>query len=198
MAGATLVRSIAFDRWITVLAAVLLLVGVMGARRDRVWGVALAYAAAVAFPVAWAIGIAPAWFVLVGAIGALPFVLASRAMVRFDARATGVLAMLGAVLGASGAIAWKECALDVFAAFPSLTPSLHAHHGAAILALLASAFVGRKIARGARAQACQPVAVRLAPHLRVAEVSETSTMDDDAADHAIPMDSSNVRHLHRP
>ena len=79
--AATLLRSVAYDRWITVLAAALLIVGASAARRGRSWGVGLALGAAASFPVAWAIGIAPPWFCLVGA---LPFAIASRAFARFD------------------------------------------------------------------------------------------------------------------
>ena len=60
--AATLLRSVAYNRWITMLASVLLIVGAEAARRGRSWGVGLALGAASAFPVALAIGIAPAWF----------------------------------------------------------------------------------------------------------------------------------------
>ena len=88
VAFATLLRSVAYDRWITVLASVLLIMGAGAARRGRAWGIALAFAAAAAFPTAWVIGIAPAWFCLVGAAGALPFLFVVRAFARFDRSAT--------------------------------------------------------------------------------------------------------------
>src|SRR5687768_18478330 len=84
VALATLARSIAFDRWITVLASVVLLVGALAAQRGRTWGVALTFAQAMAFPVAWAVGIAPFWFCFVGAIGSLPLVISHDAFARFD------------------------------------------------------------------------------------------------------------------
>jgi hypothetical protein len=141
--AATLIRSIAYDRWITVLASVLLLVGATATRRGRAWGVGLTFAAASAFPVAWAIGIAPAWFGLIGLLGALPFALMTRAFVRFDARATALLAAIAAALGASGAIAWKQYHLVAFQAFPSLLPSLHFNHGLAISALISATLVAK-------------------------------------------------------
>lgn len=133
---ATLLRSVAFDRWITVLAALLMVVGATAALRGRTWGVVLAFASAAAFPVAWAIGIAPMWFVYVGVIGALPFLLASGAMARVDRKATMILAALAASAGALGAILWKAVAWDLFAAVPALRPSMLPQHGLAVLALL--------------------------------------------------------------
>ena len=44
---ATLLRSVAYDRWITVLVSALLIGGTMAAQRGRTWGVALAFAPAV-------------------------------------------------------------------------------------------------------------------------------------------------------
>ncbi len=133
---ATLLRSVAFDRWITVLASVLLILGATAALRGRTWGVVLAFASAVAFPVAWAIGIAPIWFVHVGVLGALPFLLASRVMARVDRPATVLLAALAATGGALAAVAWKLAAWDLFMAFPALRPSATPQNGLAVLTLL--------------------------------------------------------------
>lgn len=167
--AATLLRSIAYDRWITVIAAVLLIAGATAAQRGRAWGVALAFAAAAAFPVAFAIGIAPAWFCLVGLIGALPFALTSRAFARVDKGATALLTVLAASTGAAGAIAWKQYAWDVFEMFPSWMPSREAQHGVALtLVALAAALVVRT-GRGALGEGAR---VRVAQPLRVADASD--------------------------
>ncbi len=134
---ATLLRSIAYDRWITVAASLFLIGGALAAQRGRTWGVGMAFAAAVAFPVAFAIGIAPPWFCLVGLAGALPFALTVRPFARFDKGATTLLAAITATAGAAAAIAWKEIAWSVIATFPSLRPSIEAQHGVALAATLA-------------------------------------------------------------
>ena len=129
VSAATLLRSIAYDRWITVLASVLLIVGALAAQRGRTWGVGLALATAAAFPVAFAIGIAPAWFCLVGIAGALPFALTLRPFARFDKGATALFAVLAGVGGAAVAMGWKEIAYSVFTNVPFLRPSGDAQHG---------------------------------------------------------------------
>lgn len=149
VAVATLLRSVAYDRWITVVASLLLLGGATAARGGRAWGVALAFASAVAFPVAWAIGIAPAWFCGVGVVGALPFVLTSRAFARFDRGATALLAGIAVALGAAGALAWKHVAWSVFSTFPSLMPSVDAQHGLALAGVLGAVLVTMGLARAA-------------------------------------------------
>jgi hypothetical protein len=144
----TLLRSIAFDRWITVLAAALLLIGAAAARRGKTWGVALAFAQAVAFPVAWMIGIAPAWFAVVGFAGALPFLLTLKSFAKFDKGATALMSLLAIGGGAGGAMLWKQYAWDVIREFPSLFPSIQPHHGLTLAALvglaLGSKAYGRK------------------------------------------------------
>lgn len=147
VAAATLIRSIAYDRWITVLASVLLLIGAAAAKRGKTWGIALSLASAAAFPVAFAIGIAPAWFCLVGIVGALPFAFTSRAFARFDKGATTLLAVLAATGGAIGAMAWKEMAWSVFYEIPLLRPSIEAQHGLALTALVATATVATLLTR---------------------------------------------------
>jgi hypothetical protein len=147
---ATLLRSIAYDRWITVLASLFLIGGAIAAQRGRTWGVGMAFASAMAFPVAFAIGIAPAWFCLVGLAGALPFALTFRPFARFDKGATMLLAAIAATAGAGAAIAWKEIAWSVFRTFPSLRPSIDAQHGlalAATLAVVVGAAAGRRRSR---------------------------------------------------
>ena len=172
--AATLLRSIAYDRWITVLASVLLIVGAMAAQRGRTWGIGLALATAVSFPVAFAIGIAPAWFCLVGIAGALPFALTLRPLARFDKRATALLAVLAATGGAAVAVAWKEIAWTIFRNIPSLRPSGDVQHGAALAATLAVvvaviASLGRRSGPEAR--------VRIGERVRVGETRDSALAD---------------------
>jgi hypothetical protein len=177
VAGATLLRSIAFDRWITVLASILLIVGALAAQRGRAWGIGLTFATAVSFPVAYAIGIAPAWFCLVGLVGALPFATTVRPFARFDKGATALLALLTATGGAAVAMAWKEIAFDLFYAFPSLRPSGSPQHGLALLATLA--VVGVAVASRSRAQSTSGEArLRIGEHVRVSEAPEAEALDD--------------------
>lgn len=184
VALATLLRSIAYDRWITVLAAVLLLVGATAAQRGRSWGVALTFAQAMAFPVAWMVGIAPAWFCLVGLIGALPFLLTSGAFARFDKGATRLLAALAVTGGAAGAIAWKEWAWSVFDAFPSLTPSAHLHHP--LVVALVAAF-GAYWVTGRRRE-IDDTRVRVAEGVRIAapiDAEAEEALDADFEEEAV-------------
>ena len=168
VSAATLLRSIAYDRWITVLASVLLIVGALAAQRGRTWGVGLALATAAAFPVAFAIGIAPAWFCLVGIAGALPFALTLRPFARFDKGATALFAVLAGVGGAAVAMGWKEIAYSVFTNVPFLRPSGDAQHGltlaatlAVVVGLIAGRARGQTTADGAR--------VRIGERVRVGE-----------------------------
>jgi hypothetical protein len=171
---ATLLRSIAYDRWITVLASALLLVGATAARRNKSWGVALALGAAAAFPVAWAIGIAPFWFCLVGAVGALPFLIASRAFARFDKSATAVLAMAAGGMGAVGALTWKEIAWPLFMEYPSLRPSIMAQHELLLLPVLACVILAMRVGRGGATSARLRIAETTEPTARVRVGSESS------------------------
>jgi hypothetical protein len=181
VALATLLRSVAYDRWITVVASILLLVGAAAAKRGRVWGIALSLGAAAAFPVAWMIGIAPPWFCLVGLAGALPFAIASKAFARFDRSATVLLAIVAATTGAFGAIAWREAAWSIFTKFPSTLPSVEAQHGLLLAALVASALVAMRLGRrnitgeshGAEASLGEESRVRIAKHVRVGAASDT-------------------------
>ncbi len=182
--AATLLRSVAYDRWITVLAAALLIVGATAARRGRSWGVGLALGAAASFPVAWAIGIAPPWFCLVGIVGALPFAIASRAFARFDKGATALLAVLAASTGAISAIAWKEYAWSFFTTFPISQPSLEAQHGVALASLATLVVVAGVLARGKHGLAGGQ-RVRVAEQLRVGESTgreKDATLDLDLLD----------------
>jgi len=169
---ATLVRSVAFDRWITVLASLLLVVGATAALRGRTWGVVLAFASAVAFPVAWAIGIAPLWFVLVGVVGALPYLKVSSALAQADRKAASTWTALAWSVGALAAVGWKAFAWDVFAAFPSLTPSAYPQHGLGVVALMVAGMASVVVASrpagrggGARIAADDASRVRVAPGL---------------------------------
>ncbi len=174
---ATLIRSVAFDRWITVVASLLLIVGATAALRGRTWGTALSLASAVAFPVAFAIGIAPPWFVFVGLIGALPFVLASGALARFDRRATAWLAGIAAGMGAFGAVAWKLIAWDLFAAFPALRPSVFPQHGLAVLGLLVFGMFAIVAASRTSARERKRIEATEGTRVRIAEGAE---VDDRA------------------
>src|SRR5690349_3846130 len=130
-------RSVALDRWITVLASLVLLVGAAAAKRNRAWGVALMFAQAIAFPAAFMIGIAPAWFCLVGAIASIPFLMTAPGFARLDRGATRVLMALAVAGGTIGAVVWKAIAWDVFEALPALAPGVYPAHGMIVAALAA-------------------------------------------------------------
>lgn len=179
----TLLRSVALDRWITVLASVILFFAATAAHRGRSWGVGVAFGQAVAFAAAWAFGIAPPWFAVVGLVGALPAVFASRALARLDKTATVLLATLAASVGALGALAWKEIAWSVFTTFPSLWPSRYPHHGFALLMLLAggAAALGAALKREKAHEAAEDgVRVRVAEGERIRVGLEDA--EDDAAE----------------
>ncbi|MEJ7730984.1 MAG: hypothetical protein WKG00_17425 [Polyangiaceae bacterium] len=178
VAFATLARSVAYDRWFTVVVSSLMIVGALAATRHRTWGVALSFAAAVTIAFAAFIGIAPLWFVAVGAIGALPFLLTSEALGRFDRQATNLLAGLATGIGAGAAVAWKLVAWEVFLTFPALMPGLRAQHGLAVTAVLALgalvAFAQRDRQRGAQ--------------LRVADVGDETRFRIADVEHTAPSD----------
>ena len=186
VALATLVRSIAFDRWITVIASTALFVGALAAKRDRAWGVALAFASAIAFPVAWVIGIAPPWFAFVGAAGMMPFMLASKSFAKFDKGATALLATLAVAVGGLGAIGWKAVAWPIFRSFPSLRPGLHPEHGALLVAVTAAAMVAMHLTRRKALPASETTQYRVeesTPAVRIATPAPTEreTVDEEAA-----------------
>jgi hypothetical protein len=189
---ATLMRSIAFDRWITIFASLVLLAGAAAAKRNRAWGVALMFAQAVAFPAAFMIGIAPAWFCLVGAVAMIPFMLTAPGFMRVDRGATRLLYALAIAGGALGAITWKKIAWDVFEAIPFLSPSGSAHHGW-IVAAVAALGVGiavrdRKLVDAAEeearagALAGTSTNARIASPARIAIPDETSHIDEETDD----------------
>jgi hypothetical protein len=178
---ATLMRSIAYDRWITVLASLFLVGGALAAQRGRTWGIAMSFAAAVSFPVAFAIGIAPPWFCLVGLAGLLPLALTWRPLARFDKGAAAVLAGSAVAAGAATAMAWKEMAWSVFASFPSLMPSRHAHHEVVLLATVAVAVGLLASQRRSRVFSSDVVSSEpLAHHARV-RIGESDRVSDSAA-----------------
>jgi hypothetical protein len=194
VAIATLMRSIAFDRWITILASIVLLVGAAAAKRNRAWGVALMFAQAIAFPVAFIVGIAPAWFCLVGALGMIPFMLTAPGFARVDRGATRLLAALAFAGGSLGAIVWKKIAWDVFDAIPFFYPSVYPHHGwivAAVAALgLGIAFRDRKLVdaeaetnafAGASTNARIAVPMRIE---RIERIEEAAPIEDEADEEA--------------
>jgi hypothetical protein len=199
VAFATLARSVAYDRWFTVVISSLMIIGALAAVRHRTWGVVLSFATAVTLAVVSLIGIAPMWFVGVGAIGALPFLLTSEALGRFDRQATALLAGMAAGVGASVAVAWKLVAWNVFVSFPMLWPSERAQHGLAVSAVLAlAAFV--TLAQRARYRREEGVRVAAEPALvRIADVGHTppsAAYEEDAeADEEAHADAAIRRRL---
>lgn len=178
---ATLLRSVAWDRWITVLVSALLLLGASSALRGRSWGIALSLATAAFFPAAFLLGMAPIWFLAVGAVAAWPYLLTSRAFARADRSAATLLASLSISFGAGLAMSWKVFAWPLFMAFPAIRPSAQPGHGVLLTILLgvaaAVAVVRRRSStRQAAAQlAPAPVAFRVEPRLRVSDMIQRDT-----------------------
>lgn len=98
-------HGVLYGRWMIVVAALFMLAGTAVAWRARTLGVGLALAAASAFPAAHLLGIGPSWFWLVGAGGALPFVMSWRPMAFFDRQAAVLFGALAVAAGAAGAFA---------------------------------------------------------------------------------------------
>lgn len=195
-----LLRSVAFDRWISVLAAAALLTGVAAARRNKTWGVALAFASAAAFPSFVLLGLAPPWFVLVGALGMLPFAVASRAFARFDRSATMLLGTIGASLGALLAFGWRSAAPFLFENIPLLRPSYEAQHGLPLVALT-GALVFAALARArregkAKATTMATTRVRIGERVRIASANDAELSYAEALeelDEADPTDAEVAR-----
>jgi hypothetical protein len=183
LAAATLLRSVAYERWITVLAATLLLVGTLAAQRGRTSGVALSFVVAGWFGFAGLLGVGPTWFLGVGVAAALPFVQLWRSFVKFDRGASVVLAGLATTFGLGAAIAWKSVAWLVFTTFPSLSPSRVFENGAVVTAMLAG-MVGFEVVRRRRerADAQDPPLTEVGPRLESAprRIEETRALDRDA------------------
>ncbi len=180
----TLLRSIAFDRWITVLASLLLIGGAMAARRGKAWGIGLTFATAVWFPVAFAIGIAPAWFCLVGLVAALPFAFTLRPFARFDKGATALLTGIAAATGTAIALAWKELAMSIFEMIPSLAPTGVAQHGLLVATTLL-VVLGVASRSRLREESPEEAQVRVGERVRIGESSHelgaaAAELDEDA------------------
>jgi hypothetical protein len=90
--------------WATVAACLLMLVGATAAVRGRAWGVFLVGAAAMSFAGAHAVGIAPAWFVLVAAGGGLAVATALRPLYRLDRTALLAALVVTVLVGLGGAL----------------------------------------------------------------------------------------------
>jgi hypothetical protein len=155
LAAATLLRSVAYERWITVVAATLLIVGTLAAQRGRTSGVALSFLVAAWFGFAGLLGIGPVWFLGVGLAAAMPFFHLWRSFVKFDRGASLVLASLATTFGLGAAIAWKSVAWTVFTTFPSLSPSRVFDNGAVVATMLAG-MVGFEVIRRRREKAAAP------------------------------------------
>jgi hypothetical protein len=180
---ATVLRSVAFDRWITVLAGGLLFLGATAGMRGKTWGIALALMSAVAFPVAFLIGIAPPWFALVGLAGIMPFLISLPAFTKFDKKATALLVAIASVLGTVGAVGWKAVAWDVFGAIPALTPSIFAEHPFLVAAIAAAgvhitvrSYQGKakELPTGARVAVDPPIS-----HVRIAADVDESEFEEE-------------------
>jgi len=184
VAFATLARSVAYERWFTVALASLMIIGAFAAMRHRTWGVLLSFATAATFAALSFVGIAPLWFLGVGLIGAVPFLLTSDALSRFDRRATSVLTGVALGVGAAAAVVWKAIAWSVFQAFPILWPSVGAQHGLATAAVLAlGAFM--VLAQRERYRQARLRVEAEQPRLRIEEVGQvvsTSAAEEDEAE----------------
>lgn len=174
---ATLMRSIALDRWITVAASLLLLTGAYAASRERTWGVALSYMLGVTFVGIALLGVAPAWFGILGFLAIRPFARMFRHLLRFDRGAALLLASGASLLGIAGAMGWKGFALDLFAAFPALVPSLHLHHLPLVATVGAVAsFLALRRVRAEEREAVPFTRVRIAP-----EAPAVAELEDEEA-----------------
>ena len=189
----TLLRSVAFDRWMTVAVSLALVAGARAALRGRTWGLLLSFAAALWFPAAFLLGMAPPWFVLIGVLGALPLVKSWRALSAHDGGAAKAAALVSSSAAAFGAVGWKVLAPSLFAAVPAMRPAFFPGHGVALAAIVATAAI--VAVRDRRASAAREAgAVRVAeglegPHVRVQEhepvrvadaEEELEVLDEDA------------------
>lgn len=186
LAFATLARSVAYGYWFTIGVSTLMIVGALAAMRSRTWGVALTFATATTFTAAALLGIAPAWFLGVGAVGALPFLLSSESMARFDRQATTWLAALASGAGAALAVAWNVVAWSVFVTVPALAPTRFVSNGlaaTAVLALGAVALVAqRERERRLRVAEPQPLRIAEVASSQARAAPDSDEEDDEVAD----------------
>lgn len=103
-----MIRCITYQKWVTVVATTMLAGGAVAALRGRTWGVGLTLLAAVAFPAAHLLGMAPTWFWGVGFVGTIPFVVTWKPMAFFDRPAAKLFALLAVIGGVTCALAWHE------------------------------------------------------------------------------------------
>jgi hypothetical protein len=180
---ATLMRSVLYDRWITVVASLALIAGAAAVKRGKTWGVGVTLGSAIAFAAAFAIGIAPAWFCGVALVGALPFLLTSRVIARFDAAAATIGAMLAGAVGVAGAVAWRVFAPWLFDAIPALRPSWYANH----VGIVAAAVTMMTVIALVRSRSGSDPKLRVAEDEARVRIGEEGTHDaalleDDAAE----------------
>ncbi len=105
-------------RWAASFAAATLALGATAALCERTWGVGLMLAAASAFLAATVLGIGTPFFLVVAAVGLLPFLFTVKHMARFHRGATVLFAALAGALGLAGALAWTEVAPALVALRP--------------------------------------------------------------------------------
>lgn len=91
--------------WGTALLSGALGFGATAALCERTWGVGLVLAAATSFFAARALGLGPAYFDAVAAIGALPFLFTAKHMARFSRGATVLFALLAGAAGTTVTLA---------------------------------------------------------------------------------------------
>lgn len=177
VAFATLVRSVAFDRWITVLVSTLLLGGIWAAGRGRTWGIGLMLAMASAFPVMFFLGMGPAWFCFVGLAGAMPFLTSLPAFLKFDRQATALFATIAASIGTAIGYGYHAWAPWLLGNLPILRPTFVPHHPLLIAALFLVGFFYSR-----RRDQVESTGVRVAAgadaHVRVLDASVEELEDE--------------------
>lgn len=100
-----LLRSVLFERWLTVIACAGLFAGAFAVMRGRTGGALLLLALGAAFGAAAALSMGPSWFVLVTLAAAGPAVVLSPHMFRFDRLAATAALTLALLWGAGSAVA---------------------------------------------------------------------------------------------
>lgn len=187
-----LLRSVAFDRWMTVLVSLGLIVGARAAMRGRSWGLLLAFASACWYLAVFFLGMAPLFFVPFAIVAALPLLKAWRAFTGFDRGAAKAAAAIAASAGAGGALGWKAALPWLADTFPALTPTFEAHHGAALIAILSVAIaIAARDRRASSAEAqTGPRVASAAPPVRIAaglDMPEALDVYTDEVDEAAPV-----------